>query len=298
MLLGKPGTFVTLPVPTGQVAAPPDLGEAVHELLDGNAAVDYAAGDVKTRWSFEWEGVTPDEAGVLRAFFTRQRGRGPWVMYLPELRHNVLAPNVASTSGPLGTTAGWGITASVGEALVAQPASAGFGRTPFESTLEWSLPAAVTGGILRVDSPAVDYFGYPVASGQVWSFAAWLRSSTPGADTAFNGRAGLTWYDSTGAVLSSTIPSYAAITTTYGLKTVAAATAPASACYVRPYLQIDPTTVSGTAVVRVSGAHLEMASSVLSVLPGDGLSRVSVLAPGRDFPVAEWSSIKAQFQEV
>jgi hypothetical protein len=295
MLLGKPGIFTTLPAPTGGVTAAPDLGEAVHELLDGGAAVDYAGGDVKTRWAFEWEGLGADDAGVLRAFFTRQRGRGPWVMYLPETRHNVLPPNVASCGAALGTTAGWGIGAGAGETLVTT--LPGLGRTVAESILEWSLPASVTSGILRVDSPAADLFGFPVQPGMVWSAAAWVRTSPAGADTAYNARAGITWYDSAGAVLSSSTGTYTAVTSTYGMITVTG-TAPASAQYARPYLQVDPTTISGTAVVRVSGAHLELAPSVVSVLPGDGLSRVSILAPGRDLPVAEWSVIKAQFQEV
>lgn len=292
MLLGKPGAIVTLPALTGQVKASYDIGESQQELLAGGVTVDYAGGDAKTRWTITWDGLGADDAGVLHAYATRQRGRGPWAMYLPETRHNVLSPNTASCGDALSSTDGWSTPAGAGETI---DDSAAQSRLAGGRSLLWSLPSSVAVGELLVAAPFPDWFGFPTDVGRVWSFGAWVFRGA--GDTTFDTRVGLRWYDIAGAVLSTTVSTYTATAAAWAARTVTG-TAPASAAYVRPLVQVDATDVSTAATVHVDDAHLEIASSIVSTLPGGGMPRVSIVAPARDFPVAEWSNVQLVFQEV
>jgi hypothetical protein len=235
MWFGRPGALVELPGPTGEVDMPKS-GPALHELLDGYA-VDYS-GRTHRSYLMTWEGLDHDDAAVIEAYATRQRGVGPFAMLLPETRRNVLMPEQATAGDAPAVELGGSIGGSEQLAL-----STAQSRLAGGTSWLWTLTHPLHSGFLDYDVPVAGWHGWPTPEALSWAFSAYVR---PGSgDTTFDVRAVLQWLDAAGAVVSTSNGTYTAVAAGSWVRVSVAAVAPAGAVYVRPRLEVDSTDLTG-----------------------------------------------------
>lgn len=290
MLLGTPGRLARLPQPTGDLPHPAEYDAAVHKLLAGRA-VDFPGGDPKRAYKATWQGLGHDDWSTLEAYASRQRGFGPWVLYLDETRRNYLTANQASGTDAAAGVEGFSVAAGSNETLASSTAQA---RSGIRSLL-WTLPASVTSGLLTIACPVATFAGWPTPASQPWSLSAYVR--TGGTDSTFDVRARLRWLNSAGSTLSTSDGSFTAGSSSAFTRISVTATAPANAVYVLPLLQVDATDVSGAAQCFVDDVQLEF-GTVGTALAGTGLPIVSIIPDEHDMPSADWHTVTWTLQEV
>lgn len=235
MWFGRPGALVELPGPTGEVEIG-ITGPGTQELLDGYA-VDFSGRTHRT-FSQQFEGMGHDDAAVIEAYATRQRGVGPFAILLPETRRNLLAPEQA-TAGDAPATALGGTVAGA-ETLAVSTAQS---RLPGGASWRWTLTHPLHSGFLDYDPPVPGWHGWPTPEALSWAFGAYVRPGT--GDTSFDVRAVLQWIDVNGAVVSTSNGTFTAVAAGSWVRVGVVAVAPAGAVYVRPRIEVDGTDVTG-----------------------------------------------------
>lgn len=242
--VGLPGALAVLTSPL--VGAPVGRERQVTVLptLGGGRSVDRGPSG-RRQWRFNWIVLDHDTASVLEEFYSGARGRGPFTLIDP-FRRNQLTVNQSSATSERADTTGFSIVSGSGETLTSQ--SGVYNRGPY--ALKWSLPSASapSSGLLTLDPPS-GLTGFPVPSGEPWTFSAQLRGG--GADPALSVAAQLVWLRADGSLLTTTAGT--AVSTAADAWTqvsVSASAPPSGAVYLSPRLQVDLTSVMATASGR------------------------------------------------
>lgn len=235
MWFGKPGALVELPGPTGEVEIGLS-GPGTQELLDGYS-VDFSGRTHRT-FAQRFEGMGHDDAAVIEAFATRQRGVGPFAILLPETRRNVLAAEQATAGDAPATLLGGSVAGP--EALATSTAQS---RLPGGVSWRWTLTHPLHSGFLDYDPPVAGWHGWPTPVGLSWAFGVYVRPGT--GDTSFDVRAVLRWLDAAGVVVGTSNGTLTPVVAGSWVRVGVVAVAPAGAVYVRPRIEVDGTDVSG-----------------------------------------------------
>lgn len=265
LYFGRVGSLLSvLPSPRPGAPRSRSAQEAVQELLGGGYAVDRAPGAACT-WQFEW-GWDGTVWWQLNAWYTRQYGPGPFALCDPSCI-NYLTPAQASATHSTSDATGWSVAAGSSETLASSTALAYSGTR----SLLWSLPAAVTSGILTATPPA-PLLGWPTPPAD-WTFSVPVRLGA--GDASVDVQAALRWLDSTGAQVSETLGTLTTVGAGAWSTLTATGSPPSGAVYVAPRVKVSAGTVSSTAGVHVGQAQLQLASTASDWRPGEGPALVS-----------------------
>ncbi len=276
LYLGRPGSQL------GQLASPrpgversPTAHEGVHELLAGGFAVDrtpQASRQIQLDWNWDdtvwWS---------LWGYYSGTSGYGPYCLY-DEGIVNVLSANQCSGTEPFADTSGFSIAAGASETIASSTTFAYAGSR----SLKWSLPAAVTSGILTLTAPGGMY-GWPTP-GSAWTFSSYVRTGASG-DTSYSVALALRWLDAAGAQVSETTASNTTVSTSWQQLQVSG-TAPATAVYVVPRIKVTGG-VASVADLHVDQTQLQLGGKATTWRPGEGLPLVSLTKPKETLLLAD-----------
>lgn len=267
LYLGPPGSTL-LAIPRMAARGYPrtaDVRAHVHRLLNGSAAVDRAPRGCRT-WVLSWRWLTDAQRRDLVALYDRQYGPGPFVLLDPAAR-NFLTPNQASGTDAQRDTSGFTIAA--GETLASSTAQSVRGTR----SLRWSLPAAVTSGILTLTAPP-SLSAWATPAGESWTFSGQLRGG--GTDPTVDVQLTLRWLDASLAQVSETLGATVTLGAGAWSSLVASGACPAGAVYLVPRVKVAAASVTATADVYLDSLQLERASAASAWMPGEGQPLVSI----------------------
>jgi hypothetical protein len=267
--LGPPGGLLALPSLSGP-AAPLDLRAAVHQSLAGVRTVDRV-GTPKRTYTFSRAALTADEWGLLEGLALGLYGPEPYVLVDP-WRRNLLDENTSTAGGFLRDLTGLTVLGAGTLTLVGPVTTAGQGRyhASYAST---ASGAAGTQGVTTADltsAATVTASATPVLPSASYTFQALVKTL---AGTAASWRAAVGWYDSAGALLSTSTGTGSVVTGSWVARTVAA-TSPATAAYAVGRVE-NGATLAATNTVGVDAPMLDQAATVRAWLPGTGVPRVA-----------------------
>jgi hypothetical protein len=266
---GRVGAVLTeIQSPRPGVDRTPTAHEGTHELLAGGYAVDRVPTACRT-WEMDWA-WDDDVWWTLWGFYSGTSGFGPYCLY-DEGAANLLSANQSSGTEPFADTTGFSIAGGASETIASSTTFAYAGSR----SLKWSLPAAVTSGILTLAAPSSVY-GWPVAAGP-WTFSAYVRTGA-GGDTSFSVALALRWLDSTGTQVSETVATATTVTTSW-VQLTATGSAPSTAVYVVPRIKVTAATVAAVADLHVDQAQLQLGGEASTWRPGEGVPIVSLTKP-------------------
>lgn len=177
---------------------------------------------------------------------------------------NVVRKNLHSNPSVNFDTTGWTYSfAGLTMNATRETASGTFGTTPPGSGAgTWYKVAATAGagtGLGYIISVPNGTSAIPVTAGSTYTFSTYFGSTK-----ALNARVGIDWYDSSGAPISTTNPTFTAVTANSWLRLNTTATAPAGAAYAHPFVAADTTGIITTGDYLGCTAWLVEAGSTLS----------------------------------
>lgn len=247
-----------------------DRRSQAHQLLAGGQVVDRAPRGSRS-WGMTFPMLSTTEWEQLYALYDGQYGPGPYWLLDPTMT-NLLTPDQASSGSSRGDTASWS-AAGAGETLAISTALVDGGS----ATLLWTLPAAPAGGVLLSPHPSGTHRATSV--GWEWTYWARLRLASTSPDTAVDVTVSLIWYDSAGAVLSTSTSSATTLGTGAWSRVTITATAPASAVRFAPKVTVTSGTVgAGGAQVHVGQSQLARGADDATWHPGLGYPLVTIAA--------------------
>lgn len=284
--LGRPSTLVALPDPAPGLSATVTRRFGEHVTLGGGRVVDFA-GPGRRTFRLHWDRLSDDEYAVLEAFHTGAWGPGPWLLVTDDAAWNLLTPNQAGGTDATGDPTGFD-TVDDTERLTSSTARAWRGRR----SLAWSLPAAVTRGLLFIDPPD-GMLGLPVPDGARLAVAArgWCDRPVQLAVGAF-------WLDATGQPIGAQVrgdpvtlgPSWAPVTFT--------APPPAEAQAAQLSLVVTPASVTAATTVFLDAFQATHTAVPPPWRPGRGVPWVSLTDLTETYPWAETRDADATLMEV
>lgn len=285
--IGRPGSLKSIRSPLRGADVEMDLGTAQLDALRGGRTIDMMGAGLRT-WRFSWPSLTTASAGVLRGLALGSFGPGPYVMYDPSQR-NYLAANQSSGTDVLALATGFTPQASQG--TVTSSLLAAFTGV---RSLRWLLPASPGANpYVELDWPGGS-FGYPVIPSTAYTFSGQISGDA----ATLVVRLDLVWTDATGATLSTSSGTGAAVNGAVGTFAVRSvtATSPANAVYARP--RITVTTATANKIVHADTLQLELGSAVSTHEPGLGLPLVAFQGLPGTYPWSRIHSLEAMIAEV
>lgn len=290
LLIGRPGgAFVTIPRMAARgYQRTADAAAHVHRTLGGSYAVDRAGREPRT-WQLDWKWLSADERRHLHALFTGQYGPGPWVLLDPATT-NYLTPQQASGTDKAQDTSGFSIAAG-GETLVSSTAQFVSGSR----SLRWSLPAAVTSGILTLAAPP-SLTAWATPEAEWWTFSGQLRGG--GADPTVNVQLALRWLDAAGAQVAETLGPVVTLGAAAWSPPVVSGPCPAGAVQFVPRTKVAAASVTATADVYLDGLQLERSQAASPWMPGEGQPVVSAIGYPESVPFVERRDVSMTLVEV
>lgn len=240
MLLGLPGRLEEIHLPRGNVQATRMRLVDVYALGNGGARVSKQLGGSR-QYRIEYKGLFYEDFKRLEAYDQGHKGPGPFVLIDPG-RRNILTVNQSATTSERNDTDNFSL-AGTGAGLVSS--SILYRRGP--RTLAWiASAAATTATTIVLDSPAREWYGFPVHVGRDMCLSAYVRGG--GTDGAVGVAASLRWLDESGATLSTSTGS--TVTTSAGAwqQVLVTGDPPASAAYVTPRFALVSGIASGDIV--------------------------------------------------
>jgi hypothetical protein len=225
--IGKPGALVQMPSPRRGLDATPDRASTSARTIGGGRIVSFAPG-VRRTLKPSWATLSYTQYAALEALYTGASGPGPWVVLDSARRNHLAANQAAATAATFDTT---GFTADPSEPLTSN--ADGYLRGP--RSLRWTLPAAVTSGLLELDPPA-GLVGVPAPPGVPWTFSGSLTVS--GSAPSVTITPALSWRRVDGSEVSATLGTPVAAAGAWSAFSVTAAGPPAGAVAVRAQLRV------------------------------------------------------------
>lgn len=287
--LGKPGAMRRLPGPTDVVTADPSLSETAHTLASGGTAVTRMA-RAKHAWSLPYPALRPDEADVLKGFYLRLYGSGPW-RFVDPTQTNALPYHVSVTGGLSSSPLGW--SASSGTLTIVgtppdQAADAG--------VLTWTGQVGASATLLAgAGGLTADPLTAPVwLPSEFCAMSMWVKAAA-GATV----RAYLLGCNANGASVSNALTT--AVTTTGAWQRVVVVASPNEPAFVASAVAlVTPClSVSSATAVSMSGAQIQYGSEATSWRIGAGCPRVTIPSTiGRSIPAPGFSGHTLNLAEV
>jgi hypothetical protein len=269
LYLGIPGALSTIVWPKGGLSGP--RGRLVSEFTLGSGGRQiWKTVNGKRTYVINYGALDLASFSMLEAFDQGHMGPGPFALLDPGRRNQLTANQSAATSLTNGTdnftVAGTGGTIASSSALVL--------RGP--RSLLWTLNiAAPASGTVSLDSPTTDWPGIPVAS-RPYAFGCWVRTQV---DASVTLQARLTWYDTSGATLSTSTGNATVCGTAGWTQVWVTASPPASGAYVNGSLAVSGATVSVGAKLYLDQFQLNEGTTVDTAWsPGTGVFPVQVMS--------------------
>ncbi|MFF5228454.1 hypothetical protein [Dactylosporangium sp. NPDC000521] len=291
--IGRPGAMVALRSPRANIPAKVVRPARIRETLGGGRAVDYAPGVLRT-WELSWGALSHDDQALIMEFWAGHRGPGPYA-FLDGAERNLLTRNQSATTSVYNDTSGFS-TAGAGETIASSSTTVERGPR----VLAWSLPASVTGGILTLNGPNLDWPGIPCVPGQSYRLQARVRGSGP--DGVVDVTAKLRWLNAAGAQVQLDAGSAVTTSTSAWADCVKASTVcPAGGVYLQPRFDVAAGTVSAAATVLIDRLMVSMPTALdpgTTWVPGLGVARVSLPQLDHELPRIDRHNLKITVTEV
>lgn len=290
---GKPGAYVILPYPRGDMDKPYD--KPSFQFVTGSG--QYVATSLpqgSRSFTINWNSMHSDNFAKIEQYATGMMGQGPWV-FLDPSANNLLLPNQASATSTfrdLTDIAAVG-TAPLGGVLSSNADPTFIHRIGAPRSLRWQFPTGplVTRPTLSLATGYRNWPWWPVVPGLPYTLSCWIRADGI-VDNAIGVLMRLRWVDSASVVISDStnpvFPSYNTVTSTWVRMSVTG-TAPANAWWVQPSPIVDDTTVILGGSLYVDELILEQDSVVNDWSPGTGLRPVEIVGLPETAPFdARW----------
>lgn len=270
---GRPGHLVPLHQPRGGVRAGRARPVAEFELGSGGRRVGTLVGG-KRRYSLNWQSLSYEDFAALEAFTQGHEGPGPFALLDPG-RRNLLTVNQSSATSETNATdnftpAGSGVTLTSTTTVVR--------RGPRALAMNFAVAGS---GMLLCDSPSDEWPGIPVVNRPL-VFAVQARGG--GTDPVVTLTPQLRWYDTAGALLSTSSGTPAATSSGAWTQLQVTASPPADAAYVNAAVSASGASVSAGSVVYLDELQLEEGTTASEWRPGTGVLPVSVLSLAESWP--------------
>ncbi len=260
--LGRPENMIALPAPNDAIEMGSSRGEAVSTLLSGATGVS-AGLDEKRSWPLPYQFLPAADAEILRGFYLRAFGLGPFVFVDHSVR-NVL-PFDVSTCG-VRSQAGHGWTAT-SRTLT----RTGSGPTGVRGTgvLSWSGFTASTSVI-----PTFSTMTAPVAlNTEAFTASLWVKASAAATMTLR-----IDGFDAAGTLVTNAPAQTVSVTTAWQQFTITAAVgALTTPLYALPRLLAPASSLPAS--VQIAAAQVEYNDSRTPWQFGNGSPRVLPSTP-------------------
>lgn len=274
---GRPGAFVTLPWPRGDVDK--SYERQVFDFLTGSGLHLTSLLPLGSRsFSVNWNALHVDNFNLVDQYWTGAMGVGPWAFVDPSMP-NLLQPNQASATNATYDATGFStVTGAANEGtLISNSSSSFFHRTGTQRSLRWQFTVSpIAAPTMRLDPPYRNWYGIPAVVGLGYTFSGWGRPDSV-VDTAITMSLRMQWLDVTGVQLSETSSTVTNMNSGY-VKLTASGTAPANTAYVRPVAIVDGTTVTTGGSVYIDELLLEQDTTANAWAPGTGFRAVEILS--------------------
>lgn len=264
MWFGRPGSLVELPVPEVDISIESLLSSSVLTSLSGARTVQRASRSRRT-FTFDWHFLSEDEAALIRAFYLRFNGPGPWPMIL-ESNRNLLTPNLSSGTDVLADTTDFRF---FNGGSIESDSSVRFqGRRSFL----WTMPSSISSDPLLVLGWPGSNFGYPAIPNQWYAFSVYCSSN----DSGILLKPKLSFYDGDGILISTEDRDQGATSGTFTVfnRLELVAQAPSNAGYIQVSVLAD--TAVASKKVWLDAAQLEMGQQVTDWVPGEGVPQITI----------------------
>lgn len=270
MYLGSPGRLEQVVLPKGAIDHTRVRQVDVYALGNGGYRVGKQLGGTR-RYVINYSRLMYDDFKKLEAYEQGHRGPGPFVLLDPGQR-NILTVNQSSTTSERNNSDNFTLSGT-GASLSSDPFTYRRGPRTLAYTATNASPSA---SAILLDSPAPEWYGFPVHVGRPMVLSAYVRGG--GTDGSVGIAASLRWLNEAGSTLSTNTGSTVTTSSSAWQQASVSATPPASAAYVVPIF----TAVSGVAagdVVYYDEVMMHEGTTVDSTWsPGGGILPVVPLA--------------------
>lgn len=285
LYFGQPGKQLqTLPWPSGGIDMPYE--RQTFDFLTGSGLHQVSSLSVGSRqYSINWDSMHIDTFSKLSQYRIGTNGPGPFCLIDPS------APNLM----PANVSAPTGVTSLPNPDFIFPTAGAGQGsmgnnvdatkihRASGWASLRWvfnSAPDAVA--TLAVAPQFRNWFGHPVVATLPYAFSAWMI--TDGViETSVNVTLKMQWLDATGAQISLSAGTTAAVTSAWSQQTLIAS-APAGAVYCMPQWVLDGTQMATGGAIFIDEVLWEQDNVVNTWAPGSGIRPVEIVGLNESVP--------------
>ena len=274
---GRPGSYVTLPWPRGDLDKPNVRPSYDFVTGSGGHFVSFLSSTART-FAVNWNALHLDNYNLLDQYWSGANGSGPWAFVDPSMP-NLLLPNQSSATNASYDTSGFATSTGAANmgTLLSNTNSAFFRRAGTQRSLRWQFPvAAAAAPQINLAAPYRNWYGIPAVAGLPYTFSVWGRPDSV-VDTAITLSARMTWMDAAGATLSTATSGNINMNSGY-VKLTATGTAPANTAYVAPILVADGATITTGASIYLDELMLEQDSVANTWAPGSGFRAVEILS--------------------
>lgn len=278
MYLGRPGALEQIYFPKAQVDRTRVRQVDVFGLGNGGYRVGKQLGGAR-RYQLNYIRLDYATFKTLEAYDQGHNGPGPFV-FLDPAQRNLLTVNQSSATSERNNTDNFTISGS-GLSMASSTAQVLRGPRSLAVTYQFG---GVSTGVLSLNSPALEWAGFPVVVGRSMVLSAWVRGG--GTDGIVSITPALQWYDAANAFLStSTSGSPTATAPGSWAQAVFAATPPAGAAFCLPIFTAASSVNAGD-ITYYDQLMLHEGTAVDSVWsPGVGILPVSIVSLQDSFPV-------------
>lgn len=288
---GKPGSYVTLPYPRGDIDKPYERLTSQFVTGSGQNVITSLAQGSRP-FTLTWNSMHADNFAKIEQYWTGMMGTGPWVFLDPSMS-NLLLPNQASATSALRDTSDWFLPAATSGVLSSNSDPAFIHRTGAPRSLRWQFSTGplVTRPTLVSTAPYRNWPNWPIVQGLPYTYSCWIRTDGV-VDSAIGINMRLRWLDSAGAFISDSgnpgFPSYTTVTGSW-VRLFVTGTAPAGSYYVQPAPIVDDTTVTLGASLYLDEFLFEQDNVLNDWVPGTGLRPVEIVSLTETSPFdARW----------
>jgi len=271
---GAPGTLVALPWPQGGFLNPVEREVSDFQSGSGNHRVSTLVGTSRI-YSITWTALHQETFDKVNRYWLGHQGPGPFAIIDPT-RPNLLTPNQSSACGVWRDTTDFtlGGTTQNGT-LSANKTTSLIHRSDGTRSLRWLFSGTlVTTPSLLLKPQSSLWPGIPCVAGLPYTLSFWVKPDGV-VDSSINVGAHITWYNSAGAVVSTTTLAPAAVTTWTHLSVTG--TAPVGAAFGLPAVDMTSSTVTSGGSLYLDEFMYEQDSVVQTWAPGTGVLPVSIL---------------------
>lgn len=265
--LGTPGAMLKIRAPRRDLPLVPEQQVADHVSLDNVHTTDRMGRPRhKVALSYEW--ISTDEADLIDGLYLA--GRQPLILLHPEWR-NLTTTNGSTGTAQLRTTDGFEQTSgSISSVSIAATPVSGVPR--LERALSWLLGTGISGQSLSHPETAhILTKAVPVLLGFPYCASAYVAVTAGSAST--QARSEIRWYDSAGAIISTTQGSLATLTSAPAWQRVQAAAAPPATAVYAEMAVSTPTNLGAPSTMLVTGLQLEYGATASTWTHGRGVLR-------------------------